>query len=935
MSTRPLFVKVNSEQKQAKDFYLKKDGNWVPGRLMYTKVDGEWQHKHDYRDEVILADATCTTKEQHRSDCPCGECGTPFYTGNVDPNNHTGSIVNGGTTNVHTKYNCCNAVVSSSHSYSGSPSYSWSQGQTTSNTSCTASIKCNCGYTKTASASSIAISSHYDGTCVAKEQWDYRAYFSESSLFPSTTSPGWVYGSKDPDNHVESKTESSRTPAKCNATGTIYYTYPCCNADGGTSTIEKNPNNHAQSKTESSRTPATCTAAGTIYYKYPCCNVSAGSSTIPATGHSWGSWSSISDSQHKRTCSNNSSHTETGSHSFSTTLAATCTVDGSKKCGTCNKVLAIPATGHTETTISGTAATCTTSGKTSGKKCSVCGKITQEQTTIPATGHSYGTVSKSWGSGHTSCTASTTCANCGNTISETKSATKRVAANATCKTGEKYDYSVTFANTILGSATCPDYHYGSSLNSSNHEGSKVEKSRTNATCTSSGTIYYEWSCCKASAGTGTIPATGHSGSKTLRSSTAATCTTSGSKVYEYSGCHCYHSTETIPATGHTETTISGTAATCQATGLTDGKKCSVCGATTKAQETIAKVSHNYTKSTSCSNIKQCQWCTATSGSHNFSIAATCLSAAKCTGCSETSGSKNPSNHASTCIWNKRTTATLCRTRTCGLQDTSHSFSITKEATCNSIGYKTCSDCGYEEIIPATGQHTEIVYLTGTAATCTTYGKTDGKKCSVCGFITQAQTTISKLPHTEETIPGTAATCTTYGKTDGKKCSVCGTITQTQKTISMLPHTEETIPGTAATCTSTGLTDGKKCSVCGAITQTQKTIFKLPHTEETIPGTAATCTTSGKTDGKKCSVCGATTKAQETIAKDSSNHSNIISVKLENICKKCSGCGVVTTASHNWTYKYTNSVCRECSNCGYSQGHSNGNDYICDRCGYEK
>ena len=39
--------------------------------------------------------------------------------------------------------------------------------------------------------------------------------------------------------------------------------------------------------------------------------------------------------------------------------------------------------------------------------------------------------------------------------------------------------------------------------------------------------------------------------------------------------------------------VPGYAATCTETGLTDGKKCSVCGETTVAQETIAVLEHAY------------------------------------------------------------------------------------------------------------------------------------------------------------------------------------------------------------------------------------------------------------------------------------------------------------------------------------------------------
>ena len=50
----------------------------------------------------------------------------------------------------------------------------------------------------------------------------------------------------------------------------------------------------------------------------------------------------------------------------------------------------IPKNLHTEVTVTGKAATCTATGLTDGKKCSVCGTVTLKQETIPASGHSYG-----------------------------------------------------------------------------------------------------------------------------------------------------------------------------------------------------------------------------------------------------------------------------------------------------------------------------------------------------------------------------------------------------------------------------------------------------------------------------------------------------------------------------------------------------------------
>lgn len=74
-------------------------------------------------------------------------------------------------------------------------------------------------------------------------------------------------------------------------------------------------------------------------------------------------------------------------------IPATCTKEGRAEgkhcnCGKINVIpTAIPATGHTEETIHGKEATCTETGLTDGSKCSVCGEILVEQTTIETIDH--------------------------------------------------------------------------------------------------------------------------------------------------------------------------------------------------------------------------------------------------------------------------------------------------------------------------------------------------------------------------------------------------------------------------------------------------------------------------------------------------------------------------------------------------------------------
>ena len=88
-----------------------------------------------------------------------------------------------------------------------------------------------------------------------------------------------------------------------------------------------------------------------------------------------------------------------------------------------------------------------------------------------------------------------------------------------------------------------------------------------------------------------IPETGKHISDNGVATVASTCTSKGNMSYSCTVCKTVLSTEEIPMSAHTEVTVPLVASTCTKTGLTEGKKCSVCNTVTVAQKTVTKKAH--------------------------------------------------------------------------------------------------------------------------------------------------------------------------------------------------------------------------------------------------------------------------------------------------------------------------------------------------------
>ena len=312
---------------------------------------------------------------------------------------------------------------------------------------------------------------------------------------------------------------------------------------------------------------------------------------------------------------------------------------------------------------------------------------------------------------------------------------------------------------------------------------------------------------------------------------AATCAEKGVRTYTCSTCTATK-TEEIGMLPHTEVIDAAKAPSCEETGLTEGKHCSVCNAVIVAQTTVDALGHDFTVAQydNSQHWEKCSRCDATDTKADHSYAAhNCDAAAKCQDCEyvKPAGAHSygayEQTKAPTCTekGSEKAVCSVCNHEiTRDVDALGHNYGAAKYTwtkSDNDTGYT----CAGERVCANDASHKDQATATVASAvtkpaTCTEKGETTYTATfEKDGFAQQTKTEeIPAKGHTEVIDAAVEATCTTPGKTEGKHCSVCNAVLVAQEEIPAKGHTWD---NGVVTTPPTETTEGVKtytCTVCG-------------------------------------------------------------------------------------------------------------------------
>ena len=567
-------------------------------------------------------------------------------------------------------------------------------------------------------------------------------------------------------------------------------------------------------------TPATCTKAGVKTYTCDVCKATK-TEPIPVIAHQY-EWKH-DETNHWQECSvchdiiDKAEHTyashkcedtatctkaecgyvkPAGQHSWDegkVTVPATCTTDGVKTytCKVCSetKTEPIKASGHTVVEDAAKEPTCTETGLTAGKHCSVCNEVLEAQTVIPAKGHSMTkTEAKAATCTEPGNSEYYTCGNCGKFFSDADGKNE-IAKDSWVIKALDHDFTGAWVNTDAAG----HYHKCSRCDATDtvikhtFNGKPCNEEDKCTVCGyvkaagvhAWGTAEYKWSDDYKSC-TATVKCTNCEAVETDVafigiSTTPATCTVDGKTVYT--------------------ATFSSNLFTTQTKEVTIDKLGHTYGAPVWSWSEDGKTA---TATFTCTR----EGCTAETTGHAQTVTAT------------VSGKQNV---APTCT-DKGTTT------------------YTAKVTFEKKDYTDTKDV---QDIKALGH--KLTKTAAKAATCTEAGNNEYWTCSVCKKVfkadkttetTVAAETLTALGHKMTKTPAKAATCVAEGNNEYYTCSVCNKVfkdeqgtkptTVAAETLAKDPanHTggTEQRGAVAASCMTAGRTADTYCKGCGKLTK---------------------------------------------------------------------------------------------------------------------
>lgn len=252
-------------------------------------------------------------------------------------------------------------------------------------------------------------------------------------------------------------------------------------------------------------------------------------------------------------------------------LVRTCT-----KCSYSEESIAQKSDKHVEIIDKAVEATCTKSGLTEGKHCSVCGTVIIKQVEVPMVSHTYD------GELDATCNACgfVRIVICKHDSVATLSASAPTCTAAGLTEGQKCN---TCGEILIKQNEIPALGH-----------SEVTDKAIAPTCTTTGLTEGKHCsvCNEVTVKQNFVGALGHT--EVTVAAVEATCTKSGLTERRYcSTCKAvFVEQTTVPAKGHTAVIDRAVEATCTSTGLTEGKHCSVCSTVLVAQKTVNKKAHS-------------------------------------------------------------------------------------------------------------------------------------------------------------------------------------------------------------------------------------------------------------------------------------------------------------------------------------------------------